>query len=120
LAVPADVRGDVHEDQAGQPLAVVCRIGQGVEPAQRLADEDRAIEAELLNEPLQIAYVVLGVVLHRGRPLAVAVAALIEREAAEVPPECEADDVPGVGGQGAAVEEHDVPAASAPVEVVEA
>src|SRR2546421_3998295 len=52
-------------------------------------------------------------------PIAVAVAALIERDAVEVVAQCEADEVPGMRGQGAAMQKHDRrPVLVAPVQIV--
>src|SRR5437764_14171374 len=53
-------------------------------------------------------------------PIAVAVAALIERDAVEVVAQCQADEIPGMRGQCPAMQKHDRrPVLIAPVEVME-
>ena len=60
-------------------------------------------------------------VVHLGRPLALAVAALVERDAVPLAAQREADQVPGMGVEPAAVQEdHGRQAGRPPVEVVKA
>src|SRR5262245_45653374 len=115
------LRTDVHEHEPGQPAAVGARPGQGVGPAQRHADQNEPVEPEVVDEGAEVLDVALGTVIHRGRPLAVAVAALVERDTVALRLESSADEVPRVHVEPAAVQEqHGRPASRAPVQVVEA
>ena len=77
--------------------------------------------AERVDEGLEIAHVALGRVVHLGRPLALAVAALVQRHAVPLAPEGRAHEVPRVGVEAAAVEEyHGGQPRRAPVEIVKA
>src|SRR6266446_3557282 len=89
--------------------------------ARRHADEDESIEAEAVDESVEVGGVALRGVVHLRRPFAVAVAPLVEGEAVPLEPERGADEVPGVDVEPAPVqEEHRRLAARAPVEIVEA
>src|SRR5262249_2365197 len=117
----ARLRADVHEHEPGQPTAVPARPGQGVGTAQRHADQHEPVEPEVVDESVEILDVALGTVVHRGRPLAVAVTALVEGDAVALRLEGGADEVPRVNVEPAAVQEqHQRPAARAPIHIVEA
>jgi hypothetical protein len=120
-AVDADLGTDVDEDEPGQPPAVPAGPGQRVDAAERHAHQHEPLEPEGLEESLEVADVALGRVVHLRRPLAVAVAALVEGQAVTLLPERRADEVPGVRVEAAAVQEHHGrQARRAPVEIVQA
>ena len=102
-----------------EPLGVVDREGERVDRAQRHADQDELVEAKMVDKPLGVgklrAHRVVGVL----RPIGVAVAALVERDAMIVVAQRQADEVPGMGIERAAMQEHDRrQMLVAPVEVV--
>jgi hypothetical protein len=72
------------------------------------------------DEPLDVTRLRIGAVVTARRPLAIAVAALVERDAAMLVAQRQAHEVPGVSGQAAAVEEEHGRPIAAPVEVVQA
>ena len=117
----ADLWPHVDEDEPREALAVAAGPGQGIGAAQRHADEDESIEAEAVDEGVEVGDVALGRIVHLGRPLAVAVAPLVEGEAVALEPEGGADEIPGVDVEPAPVQEqHRGLAARAPVQIVEA
>src|SRR5439155_11186286 len=113
-----NLRADVDDHEPGQALAVRTGPGQGIDAAERHADEDEAIEPEAIDEGFDVGGVTLDAVIHLRRPLAVAVAPLIEGQAVPIGSERGADEVPGAGAEPAAVEVQQLPpAAAAPVAV---
>src|SRR5215467_5546431 len=76
----ARLRADVDEHEPGQAPAVRARPHQRVGATKRHADQDEAIEPHAVDERVQVGGVALGRVVHHRRPLAVAVAALVERQ----------------------------------------
>src|SRR5215475_7892565 len=74
-------------------------------PAHRVADERDLPEAERVDEAQEVRREVLGRVGRRLRPLALAVAALIERDHVKPIRERGRDAVEPVSVRGAAVEE---------------
>src|SRR5439155_5105896 len=116
----ADVGAGIDQHEALQTVGVTGGVDERVERAHRLADEPEALDAEMLDEALDVAPVGLRLVVHRRRPLALAVSALVEGDAVVFGAESEADDVPRMRVEGAAVEKEDQrPPALSPVQVVE-
>lgn len=77
------------------------------------------MQVERVDQPADVAGVRVRLVLEDRRPLTVAVATLIHRQAVEVGAQREAYEVPGVRGQTSTVKEHQRrTGVSAPVEVV--
>ena len=75
----------------------------------------------MIDERLEVADVAFRPVVHHRRPLALAVAALIERETVALATKTEAHEIPRVGVEPATVEEDDRRTARRPpVEIVEA
>ena len=116
---PAHLRAGIDDDEVDEPLGMADREGQRVDRAQRHAGEDELVEAEMVDKPLGVgelgAHRIVGVV----RPIAVAVAALVEREAVVVVAQRQADEVPGMRVQRAAMQKHDRrQVLVAPVEIV--
>ena len=101
----------------------LCCAGprQPVDAAQRHPHQHEALELQRVDERADVAGVALGGVVHLGRPLALAVAALVQGQAVPLPAERGAHDVPRVGVETAAVQEdHGRQALDPPVEIVEA
>ena len=82
-------------------------VGKRVERAHRLAHEHGPLEPKVLDQPLQVPDVGLGAIVEARGPFAVAVPALIEREAVCGGAQRQADEVPGMGREAAAVQEED-------------
>src|SRR5439155_963929 len=116
-----DGGGDVDHDQAGDPLRVRRRERDRVQAAQAERDERRALPAAVVEEGADVGHEVVAAVAALGRPVGVAVAALIEGEDVVITRQVGRDLVPAVRGLRAAVEEqHGRLASRAPVEEVEA
>ena len=112
---------DVDEDEPGQAPAVLPGPRQRVGATQRHAHEDEPLDPQGLEEGLQVAGVALGRVVHLGRPLALAVAALVQGQAVPLAPQGRAHEIPRVRVEAAAVEEHHGrEARRSPVEIVKA
>ena len=117
----ADARTGVDQHEAGQPIRVARRVDERVQRAHRLADESEPLEAEPIDEALEVGEMRLGSVMQLRRPFAVAVSALVQCETVIIGSQRETDEIPGMRGQAAAVQEDDRRAVrGAPVEVVEA
>jgi hypothetical protein len=111
---------EIDDHEAGESLAVRLRVAQGVQRAQRLADEHEAIELEVFDPGFDVSEVRGRAVVESGRPLAVAVAALVERQAVVRRPQRRTGQIPGMRGQETAVkEEHGEAAGRPPVEIVQ-
>src|SRR5438045_7060018 len=83
------------------------RKGQRVDRAQRHADQNELVEAEMVDKALAVRERGANRIVAVSCPIAVAVAALIERDAVEVVAQREADEVPGMRGQGADMQKQD-------------
>ena len=84
-----------------------------------MADHQRALKAEFLDEVLDVAHLARQAVVADRRPLAVAVATLVEREAVVLAAQREAHEIPGMRVKPAAVQEKQRMASRrAPVEVM--
>ena len=80
------------------------REGQRIDRAHRHAGEDEMIEAECVDKAFDVLALSRDRVIGVGGPVAVAVAALVERDAVELVAQCEAAEIPGMRSQGAAMQ----------------
>jgi len=128
LAAPAqavepvgrDHRTRIDDHERADTVRVPGRERHRVVAAHRVADERDARRAERVDEAEQIGGEILGRVRRRVGPLALAVAALIERDHVEAIGERRRDEVEPVRMRGAAVEETEHRAADdSPLEKVE-
>ncbi len=96
----------VDDDKIGQPLGVGDREGERVDRAQGHPDENELIEPQFVDKALGVGELggdrIVGVL----RPVAVAMPALVERQAVVLVTQRQAYQIPGMGGQRAAVEKH--------------
>ena len=76
------LRTDVNEDEGAYVLGVLEGVLDGVEAAHAVPHEDEAFESKLLANGFHVGHERLTRVVAIGRPLAVAVAALVERDQA--------------------------------------
>src|ERR1051325_1653234 len=90
-----------------QAFGMGDRKGERVDRAQRHADQDEFVEAELVDKALGVGELGPNRIISVMCPVAVAMAALVERDAMILLAQREADEVPGVRGQGAAMQEQD-------------
>src|SRR5579884_1817502 len=97
----------VDDDEMGEPLGLRNGKGERVDRTERHADENEPVEAELVDKAGGVAQRRGDRIIAVGRPVGVAVAALVGRDAAVFVAQGEADKVPGMGGQRAAVEKDD-------------
>ena len=95
--------------------------GERIDRPQRHADEDELVEPEMVDEPLGVGDLSADRIVQVVGPVAVAVAALVERDAVVVVAQGEAAQIPGVCIERAAVQKDDRrQMLVAPIEVVEA
>jgi hypothetical protein len=82
--------------------------------AERLADQEKPRDVQVVSERFEVPQVGAQAVVQGGGPFAVAVAAQIQGIAAVFLPQRQADDVPGMRAEPAAVQEHQRPPAGVP------
>src|SRR2546425_373943 len=120
LAAP-HLRSAVDEDEGGERPRVPAGVGERDQAAERHAHEDEVTHPQLADNVFEIGDVRIERVTAIGRPFAVAVTPQIERERAHAVAQLVADDVPGVRGETAAVEEERIGArVTVPVEEMQA
>ena len=95
----------MHE--MAEPVAVIDRIGQRVDRAHRHADQDELIEADLVDKAADVADLRRDRIIAVRRPVGVAVAALVERDAVEIVAQRQAAQIPGMRRQRPAMQEQD-------------
>ena len=96
------------------------RIAERRKPAHRMRDHERLLKLQFGDEAFDVADLALMAVVRRRFPFAVAMTALVEREAVIVRPQHQAYDVPGVSVQAATVKEQNRRApGGSPIEVME-
>jgi hypothetical protein len=103
-----------------EPLGMGDRKGQRIDRTQRHPGQDELVEPEMVDEPLGVGELGADRIVRVMRPIGVAVAALVERDAVIGVPQRQAAQIPGMRVQRAAVQEDDrrqVPVA--PVEIME-
>ena len=85
-----------------------------------MADHQRPLELEFFDEVLNVAHLARQTVVADRRPFAVAMAALVERDAVVLAAQRQAYEIPGMRVEPAAVQEKNRMALrSTPIEVVE-
>ncbi len=94
----------VHDDERAHPAGIRGRVLESNRAAHRVADQHEIAQVELLDHLRQVRRVTLVGVRRRIRPLAVAVAALIQRDYAIGRDEARRDEVEPVRVGGAAVQ----------------
>jgi len=104
-ALGGDGRAAVDHHQPPHPLGMPGREGHRVVAAHGVADHGHAAPAQGVHHPDQVAREVLGGVRRTGRPLAPAVAALVERDHVIASAERGDDGVEPVRVRGATVQE---------------
>ena len=100
-----DARGDVHDHEAAHALRMRRREADGVHAAEAERDERSGRPAALVEERTHVGDEVVPLVDAPRRPVAVAVAALIERQHVVIARQVGRHLVPAVRRLGAAVEE---------------
>jgi hypothetical protein len=88
--------------------------------AHRHAGEHEPVEAQLFDKAFDVLALRRDRIIGVGRPVAVAVAALVEREAMKFVAQCQAAQIPGMRGQGPAMQEKErLQLVVAPIQVTE-
>src|ERR1700722_19708961 len=104
----------------GERLRVMDGKGEGIDGAHRHAGEDEVVEPERVDKAFDVLELRCDGIIGVGRPVGVAMAALIERNAVKLVAQCEAAEIPGMCGQCAAMQEKERPQLFvAPIEVTE-
>ena len=120
-ALARDLRADVDEDRGAGPLGALREQRHRDHAAHRVAHDERPLQPQLVDERERVLGHRRRRVVGVARPLAVVVAALVDREHVVAVGEVQADEVPGVRGLVAAVEQQQRRRAGlAPLEEVEA
>ena len=99
-----DLRAGIDQNQMRELLRVVDRKGERIDGAHGHADEDKAVEAEFIGKTSDILALRRDRIVGVGRPVAVAVAALVEGDAMKLLAQCETAQIPSVSGQRAAMQ----------------
>src|SRR5579863_1833706 len=95
------------------------RVADRSEPTHRMAYQQWPLESQLLDEPGDVAHLTVVAVVRSRLPLAVTVTALIERKAVVLPPQHQADHVPRMRVQAAAMQKQNRTAPrDAPIQVM--
>jgi len=95
----------VHYAEHAYPIRMPRGEAEGIVAAHRVADERHSPPAERIHDPDQIRGKLLRSIARVGRPVAFAVAPLIERDHVEPVNECRHHRVEPMGVGGASVEE---------------
>ena len=122
-AVPAGIQlgRDIDQHQPGHPARELRRVRHRRKSAHRMADHQRALELEFFDEVLDVAHLARQAVVADRRPFAVAMAALVERDAVVLAAQRQAYEIPGMRVEPAAVQEkYRTALRGTPIEVVEA
>jgi len=118
---PLDFGPHIYYDECGQLVAIQCRVPNRSNPSQGHANDHEIAQTDVVNKGCHVGHVRSDGVVALRRPLTIAVAAQIEREAMVVVTQGKANEVPSVSVQPAAVQEQNGSLPSgAPVELVEA
>src|SRR5882757_5795310 len=96
------------------------RIRDRVEPAHRLPDQDSTLKSQSIDESLDVTNVCRDSIVSHRRPFAIAMPALVERNASEAVAKHHRHAIPGVRSQTTAVQEQKRRAGSTPIEIVKA
>src|SRR5579875_2943671 len=114
------LRPGIDDDQRGKPFGIMDRKGKRVDGPHRLSDQDRAVEAELVGKAQDILALRRDRIVGLRIPIAVAVAALIERQAVIVRAQCQATQIPGMRIERPAMQkQHRRQSRPAPIEIVQ-
>ena len=118
-ALVFDPGADINHDQGFDPVRIVGRKRQRVGPAHRHAGQKKAVQAERGGKPLDILDHAAARVVFVGRPVGVAVAALVKGHDVKVGGHGGGEQVPGMAGLADSVEENQRGVGGlAPVQVV--
>jgi len=101
-------------------VAVTYRVRDRVESAHRLPDQDRTLESQSIDESLDVTNVRSDSIVSHRRPFAIAMPALVERNASEAIAKHHRHAIPCVRSQTTAVQEQNRGAGSTPIEIVKA
>ena len=94
---------------ADKPFRVGDRKGEPIDRPHRHADQDKAVETDPVGKTPDILALGGDRIIGVGRPVAVAMAALIECDAMKFVAQSQAAQIPGMRGQGAAMQKQDRP-----------
>src|ERR1700731_4181284 len=89
----------------GEPLRVVDGEGERIDGAPRNFGEDEVVEPERVDKAFDVLALRCDGIIGVGRPVSVAMAALVERNTVKLVAQCEAAQIPGMRRQGAAMQE---------------
>src|SRR3984893_19585813 len=93
----------------GERLRVVDGKGEGIDRPHRHPGEDEMVEPERVDKAFDVLALRCDGIIGVRRPVSVAMAALIERNAVKLVAQSEAAEIPGMRRQGAAMQEKERP-----------
>ena len=95
------------------------REGERIDRAHRHPARMKPVEAERVDKAFDVLALRRDRIIGVGRPVGVAMPALVERNAVKLVAQCEAAEIPGMRGQSPAMQENERPQLSvAPIEIV--